>query len=155
MLSYLYSLDVSQDELCSVLVVYEFFDVFEEVSVLPPCCGIEFRADLEKDAKAVVLSLRHMAHREYRELDMQVVEPLRRGFIRRIILEWSVSVMFSTKANSFSLRLCMDYQDLNKLTRKNKDPLPCITDLFGRLGVLEYSRNLISQLDFTDSRYVG
>ena len=58
MLSYLYSLDVSHDELFSVPIVSEFCDVFEEVSGLPPHCEIEFRIDLEKDVKAVDLPLR-------------------------------------------------------------------------------------------------
>ena len=127
MLSYLYFLDISHEKLSTVPVVCEFCDVFKEVSVLPSHREIEFRIDLEKDAKTVVLPLRHMAPRERRELEAQVAELLRRGFIRRSISEWGAPVVFATKADG-SLRLCVDYRELNKLTRKNKYPLPCIDD---------------------------
>ena len=142
MLSYLYSLDVSHDELFSVPVVSEFCDVFEEVSGLPPHREIEFRIDLEKDAKAVVLPLRRMAPRERRELESQVAELLRKGFIRKSISEWGAPVVFATKADG-SLRLCVDYRELNKLTRRNRYPLPRIDDLFDQLG----GARIFSQLD--------
>lgn len=45
MLSYLYSLDVSHDELSSIPIVNEVCDVFEEVFGLPPHREIEFRID--------------------------------------------------------------------------------------------------------------
>ena len=38
-------------------------------------------------------------------------------------------IVFATKADG-SLRLCVDYRELNKVTRKNKYPLPRIDDLF-------------------------
>lgn len=84
--------------------------------------------------------------KERRELDMQEVELLRRDFIRKSISKLGATIVFSTKADG-SFRLCMDYREVNKLTRKNRYPLPRIDDLFDHLWVLGYSRSLISQPD--------
>ena len=83
MSSYLYSLDLSKEELATMPITREYLDVFEKVACLPPCREIEFRIDLVRDAKPVVLSLRRMAPREQKELEAQTAELLRKGFIRR------------------------------------------------------------------------
>lgn len=40
------------------------------------------------------------------------------------------------------LRLCVDYRALNKVTVKNKDPVPLVADLFDRLGKATYFTKL-------------
>ena len=72
MLSYLESLDASNDDLKSVRVVREYSDVFDEVQGLPPRREIDFRIYLVDNAKPVALPVRHMALREGRELSKQV-----------------------------------------------------------------------------------
>ena len=125
-------LRVSPDDLSSVPVVCSYPDVFEEVSGLPPRKEIEFRIYLVDNAKPVALPVRHMAPRERRELSKQIKELLDKGFIRRSISEWGAPVVFATKADG-SLRLCVDYRELNKQTKKNRYPLPRIDDLFDQL----------------------
>ena len=51
-------------------------------------------------------------------------------------------MVFATKADG-SLRLCVDYRELNKLTKKNRHPLPRIDDLFDQL----VGASVFSQLD--------
>ncbi|PZP12942.1 MAG: hypothetical protein DI611_15630, partial [Brachybacterium faecium] len=142
LLSYLESLDASVESLCSVRVVREYPDVFEEVKGLPPKREIDFRIYLVDNAKPVSLPVRHMAPRERRELHKQVGELLEKGFIRRSISEWGAPVVFATKADG-SLRLCVDYRELNKLTKKNRHPLPRIDDLFDQL----VGASVFSQMD--------
>ena len=92
------------------------------------------------NAKPVALPVRHMAPRERRELRKQIGELLEKGFIRRSVSEWSAPVVFTTKADG-SLRLCVDYRELNKLTKKNRHPLPGIDDLLDQLvGALVFSQ---------------
>ena len=67
---------------------------------------------------------------------------LEKGFIRCSISEWGAPVVFATKADG-SLRLCVDYRELNKLTKKNRHPLPRIDDLFDQL----VGASVFSQLD--------
>ena len=127
--SYQYSLGIPQEDLSSVLIANEYVDVFDEVKGLPPHREIEFRIDLVEGARPIVMPLRRMAPREQRELEVQVRDLLGKGFIRRSVSEWGAPVVFATKADG-SLRLCVDYRELNKVTKKNKYPLPRIDDLF-------------------------
>ena len=87
MLSYMYSLRTTPDDLSVVPVVSGYPDVFEEVRDLPPKREIDFRIYLVDNAKPVALPLRHMAPRERRELSRQIVELQEKGFIRRSISE--------------------------------------------------------------------
>nr|GEY01397.1 putative reverse transcriptase domain-containing protein [Tanacetum cinerariifolium] len=54
------------------------------------------------------------------------------GFIRPSSSPWGASVLFVKKKDE-SFRMCIDYQELNKLTMKNRYPLPIIDDLFDQL----------------------
>ena len=101
-----------------------------------------------KDARPIGMPLRRMEPREQRELEVQVSDLLKKEFIRRSVSEWGAPVVFATKADG-SLRLCVDYRELNKVTRKNKYPLPRIDDLFDQLsGARECSPSWISRQVF-------
>ncbi|KAG8503513.1 hypothetical protein CXB51_001473 [Gossypium anomalum] len=73
-----------------------------------------------------------MAPKELVELQAQIQELLDRGFIRPSVSSWEVSVLFVKKKDG-TMRMCIDYRQLNKLTIKNKYPLPRIDDLFDQL----------------------
>lgn len=87
MLSFLYSLDSSSVEFDLVPIVRHFPDVFKEVRGLPPKREIDFGIYLTENAKPVALHVKHMALRESKELSKQVGELMKKGFIRRSILE--------------------------------------------------------------------
>ncbi|GJZ38412.1 putative reverse transcriptase domain-containing protein [Tanacetum coccineum] len=70
----------------------------------------------------------------------QLQELLDRGFIRPSTSPWGAPVLFVKKKEG-SLRMCIDYRELNKLTVKNRYPLPRIEDLFDQLqGSSVYSK---------------
>ena len=69
---------------------------------------------------------------ELRELKVQLQNLLDKGFIRPSTSPWGASVLFVKKRDG-SLRLCINYKQLNKVTIKNKYPLPRIDDLFDQL----------------------
>ena len=73
-----------------------------------------------------------MAPLELRELKVQLQDLLDKGFIRPNTSPWGAPVLFVKKKYG-SLRLCIDYRQLNKVTVKNKYPLPRIDDLFDQL----------------------
>ena len=70
-----------------------------------------------------------MASTELKELNEQLKELPDQGFIRPSTSPWGAQVLFVKKKDG-SLRLCIDYRQLNKATIKHKYPLPRIDDLF-------------------------
>ncbi|GJZ91330.1 putative reverse transcriptase domain-containing protein [Tanacetum coccineum] len=66
---------------------------------------------------------------EMKELAEQLQELSDKGFIRPSSVPWGAPVLFVKKKDG-SFRMCIDYQELNKLTVKNHYPLPRIDDLF-------------------------
>ena len=73
-----------------------------------------------------------MALGELKELKLQLQELLEKGFIHPSVSQWGAPVLF-VKNKDGTLRLCVDYKQLNKMTVKNKYPLPMIDDLFDEL----------------------
>ncbi|GJU67657.1 putative reverse transcriptase domain-containing protein [Tanacetum coccineum] len=75
-----------------------------------------------------------------RQLSEQLRELLEKGFIRPSSSPWGAPVLFVKKKDG-SFRMCIDYRELNKLTVKNRYPLPRIDDLFDQLqGSSVYSK---------------
>ncbi|KAI3775825.1 hypothetical protein L1987_45579 [Smallanthus sonchifolius] len=132
-LAYVIDSKVKTKELKDVPVVCDFADVFpEELPGIPPEREVEFRIDLVPGAKPVAKAPYRLAPSEMRELMSQLQELLDRGFIRPSISPWGAPVLFVKKKDA-SMRMCIDYRELNKFTIKNKYPLPRIDDLFDQL----------------------
>ena len=70
-----------------------------------------------------------MALVELQELKVQIQELLDKGFIRSSTSPWDTPVLFGKKKDK-TLRLSIDYRQLNRVTIKNRYPLPRIDDLF-------------------------
>ncbi|GJZ38565.1 putative reverse transcriptase domain-containing protein [Tanacetum coccineum] len=122
-------------------VVKEFPDVFpEDLPGLPPVRQVEFQIDLIPGAAPVARTPYRLAPSEMQELSNQLQELTDRGFIRPSTSPWGAPVLFVKKKDG-SFRMCIDYRELNKLTIKNRYPLPRIDDLFDQLqGSSVYSK---------------
>ena len=68
---------------------------------------------------------------ELAKLKIQLQEILNNGYIRSSVSSWEAPFLFVSKKDG-SLRLCIDYIELNKVTIKNKYPLARINDLFNQ-----------------------
>jgi hypothetical protein len=79
---------------------------------------------------------------ELTELKIQLQELLDKEYIRPSVSPWGAPVLFVKKKDG-TLRLCIDYRQLNKMTIKNKYPLPRINDLFDQVG----GAKIFSKLD--------
>ncbi|XP_070007443.1 uncharacterized protein [Nicotiana sylvestris] len=73
-----------------------------------------------------------MAPKELKELKEQLQELLDKGFIRPSVLPWGAAFLFVKKTDG-TIRMYIDYRQLNKFTIKNKYSLPHIHDLFDQL----------------------
>ena len=89
-----------------------------------------------------------MAPPELDELRRQLKELLDAGFIQPSKATYGAPILFQKKHNG-SLQMCIDYRALNKVTIKNKYPIPLIADLFDQLGRVRY----FTKLDLRSSYY--
>ncbi|KAL0533560.1 hypothetical protein IC582_027595 [Cucumis melo] len=127
--------------LSSEPVVRDYPDVFpEELPGLPPHREVEFTIELEPGTVPISRAPYRMAPAELKELKVQLQELLDKGFIRPSVSPWGAPVLFVKKKDG-SMRLCIDYRELNKVTVKNRYPLPRIDDLFDQLqGATVFSK---------------
>ncbi|TYK27234.1 ty3-gypsy retrotransposon protein [Cucumis melo var. makuwa] len=127
--------------LSSKPVVREYPDVFsDELLGLPPPREIDFAIELKSSTAPISRAPYKMAPAELKELKVQLQELLDKGFIRPSVSPWGAPVLFVKKKDG-SMRLCIDYRELNKVTTKNRYPLPRIDDLFDQLqGATVFSK---------------
>ncbi|KAJ0943969.1 putative nucleotidyltransferase, Ribonuclease H [Helianthus annuus] len=119
-------------------VISEYPEVFpEELPGLPPDRQVEFRIDIIPGAAPIARAHYRLAPTEMKELRTQLDELLAKGFIRPSSSPWGAPVLFVKKKDG-SMRLCIDYRELNKVTIKNRYPLPRIDDLFDQLQGASY-----------------
>ncbi|KAJ9538736.1 hypothetical protein OSB04_031469 [Centaurea solstitialis] len=119
-------------------VVREFLDVFpDELPGVPPIREVEFTIDLIPGSEPISKAPYRMAPVELLELKEQLQELLDRGFIRPSVSPWGAPVLFVKKKDG-SMRLCIDYRELNRVTIRNRYPLPRIDDLFDQLQGAKY-----------------
>ncbi|XP_070025155.1 uncharacterized protein [Nicotiana sylvestris] len=125
--------DAQIPTLQSVPIVNEFPEVFpEDLPGIPPDREIDFGIDLLPGTKPISIPPYRMAPAKLKELKVQLKNLLDKGFIRPSISPWGAPVLFVRKKDG-SLCMCIDYRQLNKVTIKNKYPLPRIDDLFDQL----------------------
>ncbi|GJT18998.1 putative reverse transcriptase domain-containing protein [Tanacetum coccineum] len=137
-LKQLKTMKVNEPKLEDIPVVRDFPGVFPgDLSGLPPSREVEFRIDLIPGAMPVAKSPYRLAPTEMQELSNQLKELQEKGFIRPSSSPWGAPVLFVKKKDG-SFRMCIDYQELNKLTIKNRYPLPRIDDLFDQLQGSRY-----------------
>jgi hypothetical protein len=113
-------------------VIKEFEYVFKEIPGLPPKTDIDFSINLMSRAAPVSKTPYKMNTPELKELQMQLEELLKKGYIRPSVSTWGAPVLFVKKKDG-TLRLCIEFKKLNKVTMKNKYPFPRIDDLFDQL----------------------
>ena len=114
-------------------VVREFKDVFpEELPGLPPKRDVDFAIELIPGTAPISISPYRMAPAELLELKKQLQDLLDKGFIRPSVSPWGAPVLFVKKKDG-TMRLCMDYRQLNRVTVRNKYALPRVDDLFDQL----------------------
>src|SRR5260370_3741517 len=112
----------------------EFADVFsdEKANTLPPHQPYDLQISTEGDSKPFYGPIYSLSQLELTALCEFLEENTWNGFIHPIRSPWGSPILFIKKRDG-SLCLCVDYQALNKVTQKDRYPLPLITDLLDGL----------------------
>ena len=116
-------------------VLHDFADVFPEKLPpgLPPKRGVDHRIELVENSQPPVNRTYKMSPAELDELKKQLEELTEAGAIEPSSSPYGAPILFVSKKDG-SLRMCVDYRALNKLSVKNSYPLPRIDKLLDRLG---------------------
>ena len=128
-------------EVQTVLIKYKDVLPSKLPKNLPPKREVDHAIELEPGAKPPAFPPYRMAPPELEELRRQLKELLEAGYIRPSKAPYVAPVLFQKKHDG-SLRLCIDYRALNKVTVKNKYPIPLVADLFDQLGRARYFTKL-------------
>ncbi|GJU89829.1 putative reverse transcriptase domain-containing protein [Tanacetum coccineum] len=122
------------------LIVYGDGSIRGNWTRLPPTRQVEFQIDWMPGAAPVARAPYRLALSKMKELSEQLQELSDKGFIRPSSSPWGTSILFVKKKDG-SFRMCIHYWELNKLTVKNRYPLPRIDNLFDQLqGSSVYSK---------------
>ncbi|GKC51644.1 putative reverse transcriptase domain-containing protein, partial [Tanacetum coccineum] len=120
-----------EKRLKDVPIVRDFLEVFpEDLPGIPPTRQVEFKIDLVPGAAPVARAPYRLAPSEMKELSDQLQELSDKGFIRPSSSPWGALILF-VKKNNGSFRMCIDYQELNKLTSLKVQFLGHVIDSMG------------------------
>lgn len=123
---------------------WDFLDVFSKkgAETLPPHRPYDCPIELLPGAEVPFGRIFPLTEQELDTLKIYIDENLKKGFIRPSTSPAGAGIFFVEKKDH-SLRPCIDYRELNKVTIKNRYPLPLVPELFQRLG----SAVIFSKLD--------
>ena len=101
----------------------------EEILRLPPKRDLEFSIELTPGSVLASKSPYRMTEPELVEIKLQLEELIEKGHILPSVSPWGAPILFKKKKDG-TMQMCIDYCQLNKMTIKNRYPLPRINDLF-------------------------
>ena len=137
-----------QVNLENIPMIKEFPDVFpEELSSLPPEREVDLSIEVVQGTTPISKAPYHMAPTELKELKTQLQELLDKGFVQPSVSPWGAPVLVVKKKDG-TLRMCIDYRQINKVTVKNKYMFPRTEALFDQLKEV----SVFSKIDLR-SRY--
>ena len=130
------SASVSDPDLSKIPPEYhDFADVFSKgkADTLPPHRPYDLKIDLEDGASPPIVPMYSLSQSEMGALRDFIDEHIRIGFIRPSNSQHGAPILFIRKKDG-SLRLCVDFRGLNRVTKKDRYPLPIINDLLATAG---------------------
>jgi hypothetical protein len=122
-------------------ILEEFEDVIKEIPGFPHKRDIDFLINSMHGETPISKTPYMMSTPELKELQMQLEELLKKGYISPSVSPWGAPVLFVNK-NDGTFRLCIDFRKLNKVTMKSKYPLTRIDDLFDQLKYAKIFSNI-------------
>src|SRR5690606_21901102 len=123
---------------------HDYLDLFKkkEGDKLPPHRPyVDHKIELVPGGQPTFGPLYNLSETEAKELSEYVKENLMKGFIRSSKSPCAAPILFAKKKDG-TLRLCVDYRALNKITVKNRYPLPLIGETLDQLKGAKYFTKL-------------
>ena len=133
----------------NIPVIKEFPNVFpKELLGIPDEREVDLSIEVVQGTTPISRAPYCMVPTKLKELKTQLQELLDKGFVRPSVSPWGAPILFVKKKNG-TLRMCIDYRQINKVTVKNKYPLLRIEDLFDQLK----GAGVFSKIDLRSGYY--
>jgi hypothetical protein len=134
----------NDEERITAELVNEYKDVFPDdlPRGLPPDRFINHHVKLEPGATPTFRNHHRLSPQDMDELRVHLKDLLDHGFIRESHSPFGAPILFAKKAGDTKRRLCIDYRDLNRITIKDRYPLPRVDELIDRLFGAKYFSKL-------------
>jgi len=113
-------------------ILNEYQDIFAAPTGLPPDSWEKYQIITEPNSKAPFKNPYRISRKEEEELHKQIEAALKNVWLTESTSEYRVPVIFIPKKDG-TLRMCIDYRDLNRITTKDRFPLPSTEDLIDKL----------------------
>lgn len=125
-------------------LIADYDDVFKDPLPpgLPPDRGAGHSIPTEPGHQPPFRPMYRLSPLEFAEAQKQVTKFLNDGIIQPSKSPYGAPILFVPKPNGRGLRLCVDYRALNKVTIKNRYPIPRIDDLLDAVAGAKYFTNL-------------
>ena len=125
----------NENEINNYPILKEYADIFPKdlPSELPPKRTVDHRIELSENKPPSIQPIYRMSPKELETLREELDDLLKKNHIQPSKSPFGAPVIFVRKKDG-SLRLCVDYRALNKITIKNRYPLPRIDDMLDQLG---------------------
>lgn len=118
---------------------------------LPPKRDVDHKIELEPNSKPPFMAVYKMSPLELEEVKRQLTQLLEMDFVQPSKSPYGAPILFVRKKNG-KLRMCIDYRALNKITVKNRYPLPRIDELLDQLQGAKYFSKLDLQSGYWQIR---
>jgi len=122
------------------------FEKGEKTTLTPYRQDIDSGIDLEEGKTLPIKKIYALSYDQLEEPHRYIKQNEDRGWIRRVKAGRASPIMFVKKKDG-KLRLCADYRALNEVTKKDRHPLPLISEALDRLGGAKY----FTKLDIKDA----
>jgi hypothetical protein len=144
----LYSTEVAELQLPKEYI--EYTDVFSEegAAKLPESTRVEHAIIIEEEKNISYGPIYALSANELRVLREYIKSSLAKGWIQKSKSPADAPILFAQKKDG-TLRLYIDYRGLNKVTIKNRYPLPLINETLNRLSGARF----FTKLDLRDTYY--
>jgi len=135
---------ITQEQSSTSAILNEYRDVFPDdlPKRLPPKRFIEHKINLEPGSTPTFRHHHRLSPQDMDELKIHLKDLLDHGFIREAHSPYGAPVLFAKKQGDTKRRLCIDYRDLNRITIKDRYPLPRVDELLDRLHGAKYFSKL-------------
>ena len=141
-----------EDIALKILPEYQdYSNIFSQqnIEALPQHSKYDHKIDLQPGTTPPFGPIYPLSEKELKALRDYLEQMQREGKIRRSTSSAAAPILFVPKPDG-SLRLCIDYRGLNKITIKNRYPLPLMNEIRDRLG----KATVFTKIDLKNGYYL-